>query len=60
MKDKIWEATMIILGCIVAIIITWVVLMWGKSIQVDCERYEAVKETGSYRPVPKQCEEGEK
>ena len=60
MKDKIWEAIMIVLSCMVVIILIWGLFMWNKSIQVDCERYEVVKEENNYRPVPKQCEEGEK
>lgn len=58
-KEKVFEYVMIILGCIMSVIIAWLLFYLSSTPRkVDCDKYNKVG-TG-YVAVPKQCEKGEK
>lgn len=55
--DKAWVITMAILCAIATILVGWSMFEFSKPHKVDCENY-MTSET-DYKPLPKQCEEGE-
>lgn len=60
MKDNFWSIVYIVLGSIVALMVGYILISISSSRSVDCERVTIQHGDNSYKPLPKQCEEGEK
>lgn len=57
MKEKIYDTIMIVLMSIVALVVVWLLFLTAKPVQVDCNNIEELE--SGYKPIPKQCKEGE-
>lgn len=59
MKNSIWTVIYIILSCIVAMLVAWIMITSSKAVLVDCDKLVENESSSMYKPLPKQCEEGE-
>lgn len=57
MRDKVYDTFMTILCSIVALVVVWLLFQMAKPVKVDCDAITEL-EIG-YKPIPKQCKEGE-
>lgn len=60
MKDNFWNTVYIILGSIIAIMVGYILISITMTTKnVDCSLSSRQNADGSYKPLPKQCGEGE-
>jgi len=59
MKDNIWTVIYIILSCIVVMLVAWIMISSSRAALVDCDKLVENESDSIYKPLPKQCEEGE-